>query len=106
MRIGPRWGAAATWYVEGLATGMSVRAALRDASRGDVVVVCFSAHNMAYVVQTYGRGPSYVVADPGSRRRMRGAQRRRLPRRPADSQLVGAGQRGRQRPRPDPGRAG
>ena len=50
------------WYCEGLATGLSVRAALQRLYRRDEVIVCFSAHNVAEVARGNGRA-SYVVAD-------------------------------------------
>jgi phage/plasmid primase-like uncharacterized protein len=37
------------WLVEGYATGLSVRAALRELHREAQVVVCFSAFNLAHV---------------------------------------------------------
>ena len=48
-----------TWYCEGYATGLSVRAALQRLYRRDQVVICFSAHNLPVVAEPGG----YVVAD-------------------------------------------
>ena len=50
-----------TWYCEGYATGLSVRAALERLYRRDQVVICFSAHNLPVVAEPGG----YVVADHG-----------------------------------------
>ncbi|WP_257835068.1 toprim domain-containing protein [Burkholderia glumae] len=50
------------WFVEGYATGLSVRAALRSMYRAARVVVCFSAGNLQHVANFY-RGRRYVVAD-------------------------------------------
>ncbi|WP_246183747.1 toprim domain-containing protein [Pandoraea anhela] len=50
------------WLVEGFATGLSVREALRSLHRPARVVVCFSAGNLQHVAgQIPGR--RYVVAD-------------------------------------------
>ena len=48
------------WWCEGLATGLSVLAALKLLSRRARVTVCFSAHNLARVARERG---SIVVAD-------------------------------------------
>ena len=48
------------WLVEGFATGLSVRAALRSMYLDDAVIVCFSAGNLAKISGTY------VVADNDS----------------------------------------
>ena len=48
-----------TWYCEGYATALSVRAGLQHLYRRDQVVVCFSAANVIHVA---GRG-GFVVAD-------------------------------------------
>ncbi|MEK6346379.1 MAG: toprim domain-containing protein [Burkholderia sp.] len=50
------------WLVEGFATGLSVRDALRSMYRQARVVVCFSAGNLQHVASLY-RGRRYVVAD-------------------------------------------
>lgn len=50
------------WLVEGYATGLSVREALRDLRRSYQVIVCFSASNMIYVAKSVRR-PAFVVAD-------------------------------------------
>ncbi|MCM2544865.1 toprim domain-containing protein [Burkholderia glumae] len=50
------------WFVEGYATGLSVRDALRSMYRPARVVVCFSAGNLQHVTGSY-RGRRYVVAD-------------------------------------------
>lgn len=50
------------WLCEGYATGLSLRAALRD-MRSDVsVTVCFSAENMSHVAK-FVKGPAWVLAD-------------------------------------------
>jgi putative DNA primase/helicase len=53
------------WLVEGYATGLSVRAALRDLHRDAQVVVCFSAGNLAHVGRLVKelRPKAYVFAD-------------------------------------------
>lgn len=51
-----------SWLCEGLATGLSVRAALKLIGRAASVVVCFSAGNLAHVASVLG-GKRYVVAD-------------------------------------------
>lgn len=53
------------WLVEGYATGLSVRAALRELHRDVQVVVCFSAGNLAHVGRVVKslRTPAYVFAD-------------------------------------------
>jgi len=50
------------WLVEGYATGLSLRSALRSIGIPASVVVCFSAHNLAYVADQIG-GQRYVFAD-------------------------------------------
>lgn len=50
------------WLVEGLATGLSVRAALASLYRQARVVVCFSAGNLPVVAEML-KGRRYVVAD-------------------------------------------
>lgn len=50
------------WLVEGFATGLSVREALRSLHRSARVVVCFSAGNLLHVAQQLG-GARYVMAD-------------------------------------------
>jgi putative DNA primase/helicase len=61
FELGPR-SAAQTWLVEGYATGLSVREALRSLYRDDRVTVCFSAGNLARVASLYGPR-AVVVAD-------------------------------------------
>ena len=51
------------WWVEGLATGLSVRAALARLSRRSQVVVCFSAHNLAAMAEWNGASLAKIVAD-------------------------------------------
>lgn len=54
------------WLVEGYATGLSVRAALRELHRDGLVVVCFSASNLAHVgrlVRASRPRMSFVFAD-------------------------------------------
>lgn len=53
------------WLVEGYATGLSVRAALRELHRNAQVVVCFSDSNLAHVGKLVKglRPPSFVFAD-------------------------------------------
>lgn len=53
------------WLVEGYATGLSVRAALRELHREAQVVVCFSAGNLAHVgvLVRELRPVAYVMAD-------------------------------------------
>lgn len=53
------------WLVEGYATGLSVRAALRELHRDAQVVVCFSAGNLAHVGKMVKvlRPQAYVFAD-------------------------------------------
>ncbi|WP_261526484.1 toprim domain-containing protein [Burkholderia multivorans] len=50
------------WFVEGFATGLSVREALNRLYRRARVVVCFSAGNLQHVAALFN-GPRYVVAD-------------------------------------------
>lgn len=50
------------WFVEGLATGLSVRAALAALYRQARVVVCFSAGNLAHVAGLM-TGRRFIVAD-------------------------------------------
>ncbi len=51
-----------TWLVEGYATGLSVRDALRSMGSKASVVVCFSASNMVQVADQI-KGQRYVFAD-------------------------------------------
>jgi putative DNA primase/helicase len=53
------------WLVEGYATGLSVRAALRELHREAQVVVCFSAGNLAHVGRLVKelRPKAFVFAD-------------------------------------------
>ena len=50
------------WLSEGLATGLSLRAALRGLRRADTVLMCFSASNLAKVAGTIS-GRRYIAAD-------------------------------------------
>jgi putative DNA primase/helicase len=50
------------WLVEGFATGLSVREALRTLHRPARVVVCFSAGNLQHVATQLG-GARFVMAD-------------------------------------------
>ncbi|MBB2999670.1 putative DNA primase/helicase [Paraburkholderia tropica] len=50
------------WLVEGFATGLSVREALRMLHRSARVVVCFSAGNLQHVATMMG-GKRFVIAD-------------------------------------------
>jgi putative DNA primase/helicase len=50
------------WLVEGYATGLSVRAALKDLHREAQVIVCFSATNLIQIAK-HVRGVAYVMAD-------------------------------------------
>ena len=50
---------AVTWYCEGYATALSVRAAISHLYRRDQVVVCFSAANIVHVAGRHG----FVIAD-------------------------------------------
>lgn len=53
------------WLVEGYATGLSVRAGLREMHRDAQVIVCFSASNLAHVGRLVKplSIPAYVFAD-------------------------------------------
>lgn len=53
------------WLVEGYATGLSVRAALRWLHADGQIVVCFSAGNLAHVgkIVRAWRTPAFVLAD-------------------------------------------
>lgn len=59
FKIG-NWGQ--KWLVEGLATGLSVHAALRDIRREAMVLVCFSAGNLVHVASKT-KPPCFVFAD-------------------------------------------
>jgi putative DNA primase/helicase len=50
------------WFVEGYATGLSVKAALDAMHRKALVFVCFSAGNLRYVAERVG-GRRFVFAD-------------------------------------------
>lgn len=50
------------WLVEGMATGLSVHAALSDLRRQAEVIVCFSAGNLKHVASLVRR-PAFVMAD-------------------------------------------
>lgn len=52
-----------TWFCEGLATGLSLRAALKSLSRVDSVRMCFSASNVALVARQQQYGRSFILAD-------------------------------------------
>lgn len=60
--IGPMM-ARERWFCEGYATGLSIRAALRKLYREALVVVCFSAGNLAHVGRLNKRAGDYGVAD-------------------------------------------
>lgn len=62
--IGP-FVASERWLVEGYATGLSVRAALRELHTNAQVVICFSAGNLAHVGKLIStmRPKTYVMAD-------------------------------------------
>lgn len=53
------------WLVEGYATGLSVRAGLKEMHRDAQIIVCFSASNLAHVGRMVKplRVPAYVFAD-------------------------------------------
>lgn len=51
-----------TWLCEGLATGFSLRAALKSLNRTDTVLCCFSASNVAAVAKTI-KGRCFIVTD-------------------------------------------
>lgn len=54
------------WFCEGYATGLTIRRALIEMSRGDrdVIYVCFSAYNIQRVAQEMGcRYEAFVIAD-------------------------------------------
>lgn len=51
-----------TWLCEGLATGMSLRAALRGLGRSDTVIIGFSAYNLPVLARTI-RGRCFIAAD-------------------------------------------
>lgn len=51
-----------TWFCEGYATALSIRAALKSLYRKAQVVVCFSAGNIPAVVKNFS-GSRYLVAD-------------------------------------------
>lgn len=50
------------WLCEGLATGLSLRAALKGLGRADTVLCCFSASNVAEVARSVS-GRCYIAAD-------------------------------------------
>lgn len=62
--IGPMV-ASERWLVEGYATGLSVRAALRELHRNAQVIVCFSDSNLAHIGKLVKatRSNTYVFAD-------------------------------------------
>jgi putative DNA primase/helicase len=49
------------WYVEGYATGLSVRAALQALKARYTLFICFSAGNLLKVARNHGEG--FVIAD-------------------------------------------
>lgn len=61
MTLGPRY-VRERWLCEGYATGLSIRAALRNLRREAQVIICFSADNMRAVAPMV-RLPAYVCAD-------------------------------------------
>lgn len=50
------------WLCEGLATGLSLRAALKAIGRADTALCCFSASNLAEVARQVS-GRCYIIAD-------------------------------------------
>lgn len=65
-KIGEATQARYRWFVEGFATGLSVRAGLESLSFSGQVVICFSAGNMLRVIEHYKRRsprPGMVFAD-------------------------------------------
>jgi putative DNA primase/helicase len=69
------------WLVEGYATGLSVRAALRELHREAQVVVCFSAGNLAHVGRLVKelRPKAYVFRRQRQERRRRQGRGRDRP---------------------------
>lgn len=63
--IGPMSGCAERWLVEGYATGLSLRAALREIHRDAQVIVCFSDSNLAHIGRIVKplRPKAHVFAD-------------------------------------------
>lgn len=65
-RIGGTWHRLArgadTWLCEGLATGLSLRTALKSLNRNDSIQVCFSASNICMVARSM-RGRCFIAAD-------------------------------------------
>ena len=61
--LGSERGRAETLYVEGYATGLSVRAACREAHWHPTIAICFSAANLVAVARDDGRRRAAVVAD-------------------------------------------
>lgn len=59
--LGPR-PASEIWFVEGYATGLSVRNALRSCGLGGAVVVCFSASNLVNIANQISNN-RFVFAD-------------------------------------------
>ena len=55
-------GTAYTWLCEGLATGLSLRLALKGLKRSDTVLCCFSAGNVAAVARSLA-GQCFIVTD-------------------------------------------
>ncbi|MBN7777752.1 toprim domain-containing protein [Nitratireductor aquimarinus] len=51
-----------TWLCEGLATGLSLRAALKGLRRADTILCCFSASNVAQVARSV-KGRTFIAAD-------------------------------------------
>jgi len=51
-----------TWHCEGYATGLTLRAALKDLRRSDTILCCFSAGNVAAVARA-AKGRAYIVTD-------------------------------------------
>jgi putative DNA primase/helicase len=51
-----------TWLCEGLATGLSLRAALKALRRSDTILCCFSASNLTVVARSI-QGRSFIIAD-------------------------------------------
>nr|WP_236042282.1 toprim domain-containing protein [Nitratireductor aquimarinus] len=51
-----------TWLCEGLATGLSLRAALKGLRRADTILCCFSASNVAQVARSV-KDRTFIAAD-------------------------------------------
>lgn len=56
-------GADTTWFCEGLATGLSLRTAMKSLNRNDSILVCFSASNICLVARQWKYGRRFIAAD-------------------------------------------